>query len=445
MVSRKEMKINNGKLFLTTALLLLGVALCLGILSAITYLYPYFLKEELGFSALRPLHVSTAIFWILLGATGCIYYCVEEYTQLKSNKTIAIVQWGLWIVAITGIIICYTRHEFGGREYWEFNTIWAIPILIAWILFMINIIPLLSTIKKWPVYFWMWFTGILFFLFTFLENYLWTIPYFRENFILDMTIQWKVNGSLVGAWNQILYGTAFYLMDKFDNKKTIGGSKLAFFMYFLGLFNLMFNWGHHIYILPTEKYIRYIGYLVSMTEWVFFLKIIWNWKQEIDTTRILNKVYSYKFIAATNIWVFLNMGQAILMSIPALNLYTHGTHITVAHAMGTTIGINSMILLASCFTFLQGDQPENSRTKRLNIAFWMLQLSLFVFWTTLNWAGLKKGIWQLDSHQSSFSEMMLNLQLQFQIIFIAGCGILVSLMILIHHLLFKTQQSVESR
>jgi nitric oxide reductase subunit B len=139
------------------------------------------------------------------------------------------------------------------------------------------------------------------------------------------------------------------------------------------------------------------------------------------------------------------MGQAILMSIPALNLYTHGTHITVAHAMGTTIGINSMILLASCFTFLQGDQPENSRTKRLNIAFWMLQLSLFVFWTTLNWAGLKKGIWQLDSHQSSFSEMMLNLQLQFQIIFIAGCGILVSLMILIHHLLFKTQKSVESR
>ena len=216
-------------------------------------------------------------------------------------------------------------------------------------------------------------------------------------------------------------------------------------MYFLGLFNLMFNWGHHIYILPTEKYIRYIGYLVSMTEWIFFLKIIWNWKQEIDITRNLNKVYSYKFIAATNIWVFLNMGQAILMSIPALNLYTHGTHITVAHAMGTTIGINSMIILASCFTFLQEDQPANPRTKRLNIAFWMLQLSLFVFWTTLNWAGLKKGIWQLAADQSSFSEMMKSLQLQFQIIFIAGCGILVSLLILIHHLLLKSKKGVESR
>ncbi|MBK7967342.1 MAG: hypothetical protein IPK10_20060 [Bacteroidetes bacterium] len=46
--------------------------------------------------------------------------------------------------------------------------------------------------------------------FPFLENYLWTIPYFRENLILDMTVQWKVNGSLVGAWNQILYGTVFF-------------------------------------------------------------------------------------------------------------------------------------------------------------------------------------------------------------------------------------------
>ena len=39
-------------------------------------------------------------------------------------------------------------------------------------------------------------------------------PYFRQHFIADMTIQWKVNGSLVGAINQIIYGVAFYLMEK---------------------------------------------------------------------------------------------------------------------------------------------------------------------------------------------------------------------------------------
>jgi nitric oxide reductase subunit B len=38
---------------------------------------------------------------------------------------------------------------------------------------------------------------------------------------------------------------------------------------------------------------------------------------------------------------------AIIISLPALNLITPGTHVTVGHAMGTTIGINGMILLNS--------------------------------------------------------------------------------------------------
>lgn len=66
-----------------------------------------------------------------------------------------------------------------------------------------------------------------------------------------MTIEWKVNGSLVGAWNQLLYGTAFFVMDKISGTKDTGKSKLAFAMYFLGLFNLMFNWGTiFIHFLP---------------------------------------------------------------------------------------------------------------------------------------------------------------------------------------------------
>ncbi len=244
-------------------------------------------------------------------------------TNNSKIKVIAIVQWGLWIVAIIGIMRSYFIKDFGGKEYWEFNPVWALPIAIAWILFLVNFYQLVKKIKNWPVYIWMWMTGILFFLFTFSENYLWMFPYFREHFITDMTIQWKVNGSLVGSWNQILYGTAIFLMDKISNSKSTGTSKLAFLMYFLGLFNLMFNWGHHIYTLPTEKYIRYIGYIVSMTEWMFFIKIIFDWRASLNTIQKHYHYFPYRFLMAADIWVALNMGQAILMSIPAINKYTH--------------------------------------------------------------------------------------------------------------------------
>lgn len=63
--------------------------------------------------------------------------------------------------------------------------------------------------------------------------------------------------------------------------------------------------------------------------------------------------FPYRFLMAADYWVIINLAMGILMSIPAINLYTHGTHITVAHAMGTTIGINVMIILASAFYFFK--------------------------------------------------------------------------------------------
>ncbi len=428
------MKKNNltiGNLFLITALSMLLLGLCFGILASVSYLLPEFLKTNIGFTSLRPLHVSSTLFWIIIGATGCVYSGLQMYTKKTLMNKSTIIQWGLWIIAIIGIFYSYFIHDFGGREYWEFNPIWALPIALAWIILLVNFINISVKIKDWPVYIWMWLTGIIFFLFTFIENYLWVFPYFREHFITDMTIQWKVNGSLVGSWNQILYGTAFFLMDRIENNKTVGRSKLAFAMFFLGLVNLMFNWGHHIYTLPTANYIRFIGYAVSMTEWVFFIRIIYTWKQSVSSIQKYYHLYSYKFIMAADLWVFINMGQAILMSIPAINIYTHGTHITVAHAMGTTIGINSMILFAACFEFFgfKGEQSK-SIAKQINISFWLLQFSLVIFWLSLNMAGIKKSIWQMSQHQSSYSKMMETLHPYFATFFIAGIGIMLAFSIL---------------
>ena len=175
-------KINIGNIFLLSALLMLVLGLCFGLLAATIYIYPDFLKQQIGFISLRPLHVSSAMFWIILGATGCIYNGMKIYITHVKTKIIGIIQWILWLVAIAGIITSYFIKDFGGREYWEFNAVWALPIAMAWILFLINFSSLVYKIKNWPVYIWMWLTGILFFLFTFTENYLWVFSYFNRYF-----------------------------------------------------------------------------------------------------------------------------------------------------------------------------------------------------------------------------------------------------------------------
>lgn len=431
---------NPGKQFIVLALLLLSIGLIAGVLSGLIYIVPEFLKESLGFISLRPLHVSSVMFWIIIGATGCVYSGMWYLARKPVVKVLSKIQMALWLIALIGIYGSYLTGNFGGREYWEFNPVWALPIALSWVVFLIGFISMAKTIKRWPVYVWMWLTGIVFFLFIFSENYLWIFPYFRENFVTDMTIQWKVNGSLVGSLNQLLYGTSFFLMDRISKNENakIGFSKLAFGMYFLGLTNLMFNWGHHIYNLPTDNYIRYVAYIVSMTEWIFFVKIIYNWKKQLSEFKTYYSFFPYRFLMATEFWVFVNMGQAILMSIPVLNLYTHGTHVTVAHSMGTTIGINSMILLAAGFMFLIPKTEQTNKPARiLSIAYWSLQISLVLLFVSLDIAGFKKGQWQLDPNQSSFGTMMETLRPWFILLVISGIGIMSSFTVFIVYLLKK--------
>lgn len=424
-----------GNIYLITALLMLSAGLFFGVLAGHSYIIPGIWKDTLSFVALRPLHVSAVLFWILLGASGCVYNALYEYSRDKLSGQLATLQWVLWIIAIGGIFYSYFKGHFGGREYWEFNPVFALPIALAWLLFIINFFKGVKAIPKWPVYIWMWMTGIVFFLFTFAENYLWLFPYFREHFITDTTIQWKVNGSLVGSWNQILYGTAFYLMERISGNKDTSRRRIAFGMYFLGLFNLMFNWGHHIYTLPTNSYVRYTGYIVSMTEWIFFARIIYNWRQSVTDAQKNYHYFPYRFLIMSDVWVLINMGQAVLMSIPALNLYTHGTHVTVAHAMGTTIGINTMILFAACFEFMESKCFPSVPNQWVRYSFWSVQASLVIFWLSLNVIGIQKGIWQMSEHRDGFSVMMESLNGWFRVFVYSGSVMMLSFGVLIFNLI----------
>ena len=152
---------------------------------------------------------------------------------------------------------------------------------------------------------------------------------------------------MVGAWNQMIYGTALFLMVRISGDEGIARGQKVFVFWFLGLSNLMFNWGHHIYNVPTAGWIRHVAYGISMAEWIFLINIMRGFRHKLAEQRRYKHLLPYRFLIASELWVFLNLFLALLMSIPAINRYTHGTHITVAHAMGTTIGINSMILLAS--------------------------------------------------------------------------------------------------
>ena len=416
----------------------LSLGLIFGLIGSIQYMVPGFWKEIISFEKIRPLHVSSMVFWIILTSLGCVLAFVQEYAKqsLYSYLLFKIQNW-LFGIAFILIMLSYFAGKFGGREYWEFPPIISVLIISAWILFAINFFKTIKDFKNLPVYVWMWMTGIFFFLFTFVESYLWVFSYFRNNIVNDITIQWKSYGSMVGAWNMLMYGSGLFIMDKIKGDSTYSKSKMAYLLYFTGLTNLMFNWGHHIYLLPTHTYIKHISYIISMSELFILGRIIYTWKSSVGEARKLYYSNSFKLLFCADIWVFINLILAIIMSVPAFNLYTHGTHITVAHTMGTTIGINTFLLMAFIYYIIQESKPlfitnEKGFTKSL-IA---INISLLVFFLSLVGAGIHKSYWQMQQHQSAFGDMMKGSHVYFIVMFIAGLGLTTSLLYFIYTYLF---------
>lgn len=405
----EPLKVNKSSVFRSYArvgltLLLLGSLF--GVAGSLQYAVPGFLRDLLSFEKMRPLHVSSVIFWIIFISTGSVLFYLRESGRQISGQ-LASMQLVLKVIAVVAIAAAYFYGLFGGREYWEFPPVLAIFILLAWILFAVNVLRAVKSVRKQPVYIWMWLTGAIGFLFTFSESYLWLIPYFKEHVVRDMTVQWKSYGSMVGCWNMLVYGLGLYLVEKISADKSYGQSRLAFLMFFLGFFNLLFNWSHHVYTLPISPYIKHVGYAVSMTELIILGRIIYKWRGTLSTHQKHKHHLAFRFLMAADYWIFFNVFLASLISIPAINVYTHGTHITVAHAMGATIGINSMLLLACIF-----DQVGTTRYIKLqfqgfiSLGFWMVNIALAVFIISLLSAGALRAYWQMDATPLPFSEMM---------------------------------------
>ena len=422
-----------GLRFMRLGMLALAAGLLFGVIGGFQFLFPEFLRELL-FTKTRPLHVSLVVAWIFLAAIGGIYFYLPRQRKLTLASYKA-VSWHYWIFVVTGIAILasFLAGKFGGREYLEYPVALSIPIFLSWIIFGVNYF---RTVRKerepWPVYYWMWGTGIVFFFVTYCEAYLWVIPYFRDNMVREIIVQWKAYGALTGSWNMLVYGTALYVATRIAGNDNAARSKLAFSLFFLGLFNLMFGWAHHTYLVPSLPWIRTFAYAVSMTELLILGKILWDWRASLESWQKNRYCSAYRFLFAADIWVFINLILALIISVPAWNLYTHGTHITVAHAMGSTIGINTMILLASVFYVLREEVPQQVRdgcAKPVTVGFWMANISLAVFFLSLVAAGVGKFTYD----GPSFQEMMLSIRPFLLVFAVSGITLMIGLWIVLWH------------
>jgi len=135
------------------------------------------------------------------------------------------------------------------------------------------------------------------------------------------------------------------------------------------------------------------------------------------------------FIRSASLWTCTMLALSLLIAIPPFNGLIHGTHVVVAHSMGSMLGINTMILLAAMAYMVQsicgtaGAAAACARRTRLAIP--VLNLSLALFWVAFLGRGLASG-WTRYAGPSSpdFSPL---LQFFPWTVLVSGIGLTLSL------------------
>lgn len=412
--------------FLRFSLVLLLSTLFFGVLSSWAFLFPEVYNNILPFHQLRPIHVSAALFWIITGTASCVFcYKNELWQYSRAEEGLGHFFMVLWMATIVIAFINYSFDNYGGGTYWELPPYLNLPLLAGWMCFIFAYFKPVT--RGMPVYAWMWGTGILFFLITFLERKLGQIIWLREGVLNEFNVQWKATGLMIGAWNQMLYGICFFLLEKISRNTGTAKSRKAFLFYFLGLFNLVFSLGYHIYDAGGTAWIRYIIYIGNMAEWLFLIGVLRNFRAGISERMKLKYAVSYRFIISAEFWVVVNLLLALLMSVPAINYYINSTHVTVALVMGSTIGINSLILLACISYMLRVDEQSVVLQKTVRAAIRLNNISLFFFLTALITAGVLTDFLSDVQPGSGFS-IIWKPAFPFLLFFaVAGFGILAAL------------------
>lgn len=393
-------KFHVPALFFTLSLVSLLITVFMGILTAFYYTeigYTLFKNIGITFRELRPIHTTFSIGWLFLGSVGVVYsYIVLKVKDEDASKLsfFSHVHFILWFICGLFIIISLLYGKFSGREYMEFHPLISLFLLLGWIFFLLCFFKIhnLVTLPQQPVYIYFWLCGILYFIYSFVENHVWLMPIIWNLPVVDLQIQWKSLGSLVASFNMLIYGSFAYLSVLLGDNKYVY-SKTAFILFGIGLLNSLTNYTHHTYHLPQVAFVKWLGFIVSMVEIFLFIKVINDvlsiFKQRNLLITTCKDRVIYFLINSIKWWNVVNLLISILISVPFLNSIIHGTQVVFAHVMGSMIGIDSMVLFA-VLAFLIFDN-KSLYLKFLIPLITILNISLFIFVSFFCFVGVKNG------------------------------------------------------
>ena len=371
--------------YFAVAMVLFGLQLVFGLLSATKYLGPDPLLNFLPFDVTKVIHTNLLIVWVLTGFMGATYWMVpdESRTELHSTK-LAYIQLGLWTLMGVTAVIGYLFGYGTGNKLLEQPLPHKIVIVICMLIFLYNIGMTIKksgrfTTTEGVLVLGLVSSAVLFF--PALLHY--------ENYTVSIFYRWwTIHLWVEGVWMMIMGAFLAYLLIRLSGADREVLEKWLYVIVGLVFIAGILGTAHHYYWVGVPYYWLPIGGFFSALEPLAIVGMAMYAYSAMRRSGMAhpNSLALHWTLGST---IFTLFGAGLLglaHTWPSINKWTHGTLITAMHGHAAFYGAYAMIVLAMityALPSLTDKRPEQGST----IGYWAFWLQLAgMFGMTLSFA-----------------------------------------------------------
>ncbi len=328
--------------YFVAAVALFGVMIIAGLLSALYYLHPSLLFDVFNFNMAKIFHIDTLVIWLLMGFMGAVYWFLpQELGREVEGIWLAEILFYVFCAAVAVVSVVFIFVQYGGsnefslwfinqgRKYVEAPRWAAVGIVVVVLTFVYNVVATCIKARRMTGILWVLVLDLIPLTLLYLDAF----PALT-NMSTDLYWWWwLVHMWVEGTW-EVLIGCimAWALMDVMGTSRRIVETWL-YIEVMLVLGTGILGLGHHYFWIGTPQYWLSIGGFFSALEPLPLLGMVVHAIYDAGAHHMkTNNRPAFYWILAEAFGNFIGAGMfGFMMTLPQINLFSHGTQWTVSH------------------------------------------------------------------------------------------------------------------
>lgn len=398
---------------LTLAVIWLVLASLAGLISSIKLHSPdwWVQYEWLTFGRIRPIHLNLVGYgWCSLAGIGVAIWLIPRLlkTELVGAKY-ALIGGGIWSIGVFAGTVAIAMGYSDGMEWLEYP--WKIDVLLvvggALVGFPLWLTLMQRKVEHLYVSVWYIAAGLLWFPILFLIAN-WPGLHFG---VQQATMNWWFGHNVLGLWFTPLGLAASY----YFIPKVLGKPIHSYNLSLLGFWSLAFFYsqvgGHHLIGGPVPSWLITISIVQSMMMVIPVFAVAVNQHMTVlGNFRALLYSPTLRFIVLGAMMYTAASVQGSLEALRSVNVVTHFTHYTVAHAHLGLYGFFTMVMFGSIYFIMPRVMNwEWPFPKLISLHFWLVLIGFAIYFIWLSIGGWLQGIAMLDGTKPFMDSVKLTL------------------------------------